>query len=116
MRLKARIPRKKIQSLLRNLKTYDPERVILFGSSASGSADRYSDLDIVVIKETSKRFVERLREVAVLLPDTFDVDTFVYTPEEWERMIQAGNPIASRVLKEGVTIYERTEARGRKVA
>ena len=30
------------------LKSYDPERIILFGSRARGEADEYSDYDLIV--------------------------------------------------------------------
>ena len=46
------------------LDQYGPiEKIILFGSAARGDDDEYSDLDLILIKETSKRFVERLVEV-----------------------------------------------------
>lgn len=64
--------------------TYGPERIYLFGSWARGEADELSDIDLVVIKPTSTPFLERLREVARLLPSQIGaVDVFVYTPEEF---------------------------------
>ena len=40
---------------------YGPiETIILFGSYARGDTDEYSDLDLILVKETSKQFVERL--------------------------------------------------------
>ena len=46
--------------VLEQLKGYDPEKVILFGSATRGDTDEYSDIDLIVIKETDRRFVQRL--------------------------------------------------------
>jgi predicted nucleotidyltransferase len=98
---------RRVLAILEKLKAYSPKRVILFGSQATGEADEYSDTDLVVIKETPKRFLERLKEVDEILGMGLSgVDIFVYTPEEWERMIEWGNPLAQQVLKEGKVIYE----------
>ena len=90
------------------LKRYEPEKIIAFGSWVRGEADEYSDFDFVVIKRTSKRFLERLIEVARLIgKDIGKVDVFVYTPEEFRRMIQSQNPFIMQVLEEGVLVYEK---------
>lgn len=102
------IPPERVKDIVEALKAYDPEKVILFGSSARGDADRYSDIDLVVIKRTDKRFVERLVEAARYLDLPVSVDLFVYTPEEFEVMVENANPFIERVLSEGRIIYERS--------
>jgi predicted nucleotidyltransferase len=97
-----------LKRVLERLKEYQPEKIILFGSFARNETDEYSDLDFVLIKKTDKRFLERLIEVAKLIDnDLGEVDVFVYTPEEFERMIEWGNPFVERVLKEGRILYEK---------
>ena len=81
------------------------QKIILFGSWARGDQDEYSDLDLIVIKETSQRFVERLGAVPSL-PTKADV--FVYTPREWEMMQKNENPFAQSALESGKVIYEAT--------
>jgi predicted nucleotidyltransferase len=89
------------------IKKYEPEKIIVFGSYVRGDVDEYSDLDFVVIKKTDKRFLERLIEVAKLIDnDLGQVDVFVYTPEEFQRMIEWENPFIENVLKEGRVVYE----------
>jgi predicted nucleotidyltransferase len=98
----------RLKRVIECIKKYDPERIILFGSCARGEEDRYSDLDLVIIKRTDERFLERLVAVAKLLePELAEVDLFVYTPEEFQRMIEGGNRFVEQVLKDGKVIYEK---------
>jgi predicted nucleotidyltransferase len=96
----------RIEALVKALERYEPERVYLFGSAARGEADELSDLDVVVIKRTATPFLERLREIAKMLPvELGAVDVFVYTPEEFASMQGEGNAFAELIVKEGRLIY-----------
>ncbi|MDA2918336.1 nucleotidyltransferase domain-containing protein [Desulfobacterota bacterium AH_259_B03_O07] len=98
---------KNIERLVECLRLYNPDRIIIFGSYARGDADEYSDMDVVVIKDTEKRFLDRLIEVAKYLDnDLGKVDVFVYTSEEFNDMIRRRNPFVEKVLKEGRVIYQ----------
>lgn len=95
-----------LETLVRRLLSYDPERIILFGSRAREEADEYSDYDVILIKRTSLPFVERLQEVAPLLAGyERAVEVLVYTPEEFEQMQETGIGWIAR--QEGVILYER---------
>ena len=98
----------RFEKIVECIKRYEPEKIIAFGSYVRGEADEYSDFDFVVIKKTKKRFLERLIEVGKLIDrDLGKVDVFVYTPEEFRKMIEDGNPFIEQVLKEGVVVYEK---------
>jgi len=98
----------KVNQVIECLKRYNPEKVIIFGSYVRGEMDECSDLDFVVIKKTKRRFIERLIEVAKLIPnDLGKVDVFVYTPEEFKKMREGKNPFIGQVLKEGKLLYEK---------
>lgn len=99
----------RIKKIIECIKKYEPEKIILFGSYARGEIDEYSDIDLVVIKNTDKKFLERIIEVTKLIEknDSGHVDVFVYTPEEFQRMIDSGNPFIENVLKEGKIVYEK---------
>ena len=55
----------------------------LVGSFARGDVGLTSDLDIVIVQETRKRFLDRAEEWAAILQPRCAIDLFVYTPEEF---------------------------------
>ena len=104
-----------IERVVKDLMGYYPEKIILFGSAARGDTDEYSDIDLIVVKETDQRFVQRLVDVTSFLPLDLSIDVFVYTPQELQRMIQAGNPFIEQALKDGIVLYETASGDGSKV-
>jgi predicted nucleotidyltransferase len=80
-------------------------RVILFGSLARGAPGPRSDLDLISVQGTGKRFMDRLDEFYRLLTPRVAMDILVYTPAEWAEMT-ATRPFLRRAQQEGVTLYE----------
>jgi predicted nucleotidyltransferase len=95
-----------IERIISCLTLYNPERIILFGSVARGDTDEYSDVDLIVIKNTDQRFVQRLIDVTRYLPRDITVDVLVYTPDEIKAMTEEGNPFIFKALAEGKVLYE----------
>ena len=88
-------------------KRYHPEKVILFGSFASGNVKQWSDLDLIVIKETQKRFLDRIEEVLHFLHPRVGADILVYTPQEYVRLCATRQFFKEEIAKKGKIIYER---------
>ena len=105
-----------INRVVKELLDYEPERIILFGSAAWGDTDQYSDIDLIIIKKTDKRFVQRLVEPGSFVPIDLSVDLFVYTPEEFQSMIDNENPFIEQALKDGKIVYEKTPGNGSPLA
>lgn len=76
--------------------------VLLFGSLARGDASDHSDIDLIVVKETEKRFLDRLDEFYDDAREAMDI--LVYTPQEFEYM--KVRPFVKRALQEGKILYE----------
>jgi predicted nucleotidyltransferase len=89
------------------IKEYDPLKIVLFGSLATGNIHEYSDIDLVVIKNSQKGFYERLKEVGLLVMSRRGADILVYTPEEFEGL---SSFFQEEVLKNSTVLYERKNA------
>ena len=90
---------------------YGPERIILFGSRIWGGADADSDLDVLVIKESDQREIERIRDVSRLLrPRPLPLDILVKTPEEIRERLAMGDGFIKEILDKGRVAYERETA------
>lgn len=85
----------------------DPEKIIIFGSLASGDIHAWSDIDLVIVEETEQPFLQRSRSVRRLLRPTVGTDILVYTPDEFEQMGQDRPFVQDEILAKGVVIYER---------
>ncbi len=81
-----------IELLRKKLKHHDLINAWLTGSCATGNAGPWSDIDVVIIKETDLPFPERCREFQDLLEFGIPVDVFVYTPEEASAMNASPTP------------------------
>ncbi len=89
---------------------YAPDKVILFGSCGRGDFSEDSDIDLLIVKETSKRPLDRMREVYELVysPDHYlALDPLVYTPKELSRRLALGDFFIHEVMQEGRVLYER---------
>lgn len=90
---------------------YQPEKIILFGSMANADVGEWSDLDLVIIKDTPLPFLERLVQVALLCQARVGVDYLVYTPSEFAQMIADKNPfVVNEIVRKGKVLYERQPA------
>jgi predicted nucleotidyltransferase len=95
------------KAIVFSYKKLNTVKIILFGSWCRGEEDKYSDVDIIIIYETKKRFLDRLEELYLMwdIPIAFDI--LAYTPEEFSRMLKEKNSFIERINKEGEIIYER---------
>jgi predicted nucleotidyltransferase len=85
----------------------DPERVIVFGSLATGHVRAWSDIDLVIVERTNLPFLQRLRQVRKLIRPKVGTDILVYTPEEFEQLRQERPFFREEILAKGMVIYER---------
>lgn len=97
--------KRKVSAIVNQLKAYNPEKVILFGSYAHGNPGKDSDIDLVLIKKTGDPFNQRLKKVHLLLKTKTPVDVFVFTPDEFARGIKT-NPFIKEVAEYGKIVYE----------
>lgn len=91
--------------IIHTFKSFNPQKIILFGSVAREEADRFSDIDIIVVYQTQKRFLDRLEELYRHWNIDRAVDILAYTPEEYEVLMKE-NDFVREAVKKGRVIYE----------
>ncbi|GIV67215.1 nucleotidyltransferase domain-containing protein [Caldilinea sp.] len=100
-----------LQRILTQLRRMpEVERVILFGSYAAGRKDLFTDLDLLVVMESSEDFLTRMARLRRDLNVGVDLDLLVYTPEEFTQMQDRG--FLRQILATGQVLYERERAAG----
>ena len=98
-----------VQRVVHRLRArYQPLQIILFGSYAYGRPHKDSDLDLLIVKETEKPFLQRLFEVRRLMSpllDGYPFDPIVMTPRELKRRLQRGDQFFQEIVQKGKLLY-----------
>jgi predicted nucleotidyltransferase len=88
----------------------NPVKIILFGSYGYGAPTADSDVDLLVIMETTGRPAERYLAVSRLLrPRPFPLDILVKTPAEVAQALEKGDFFIGEIMARGQTLYERPD-------
>jgi len=83
-----------------------PERIVLFGSWAWGEPDPDSDVDLLIVKDSPQPRRERQRDLRrKLYPPGLPLDLLVYTPQEVDERLNAGDFFIRNVLTKGKILY-----------
>lgn len=86
---------------------YGIKKAILFGSFALGRQTIKSDVDLVLIQDTDKRYFDRFEGILRDLYEAIrgrDIEVFIYTPEELDRI--SHRKFIQKILRDGQVIYE----------
>jgi len=87
---------------------YRPERIILFGSYAYGQPTEDSDIDLLIIKETTERPIDRrlaVRRMAYDPQRRMAFSLLVLTPAELSRRLQMGDAFIKEIIARGQVLY-----------
>jgi len=87
---------------------YSPQKIILFGSYLSDSPHSDSDIDLLIIKDTNERFIDRWVAVRKILSDPnrkVAIDTFVLSPLEVSERLNRGDQFLADIIKRGKVLY-----------
>ena len=93
-----------VEVLKRN---FDPEKILLFGSLADGNIHEWSDIDLVIVKKTGKRPLDRILEASRLINPTIGIDLFIYTPEEFDTSVKEKFSFLTTIARKGKVLYEK---------
>ncbi len=107
-----RVTARQIDSVaLRIVRRFQPEKIILFGSYAYGHPTLDSDVDLLVIMDTSLRPREqRLQISRALSPHPFPMDIVVRTPQDLSARLAGGDDFLRQIMRRGKVLYDRPRA------
>ena len=104
---------KKMQKLIDEIvdkivQEYNPKKIILFGSYAYGKPTADSDIDLLIIKNTDKRPLDRWLEVKKILRNpqrSISISPLVYTEKEIEHRLFIKDFFLEEIFQKGKTLY-----------
>lgn len=98
---------KEIVSKIAN--NFNPDKIILFGSYAKNNQDKGSDLDLLIIRDTTLPAYKRAIDIRLSLIGTkVPIDILVYTNSEFEQEKNDKYSFLYSALKNSKVLYERT--------
>jgi predicted nucleotidyltransferase len=110
MLMASRVDKETYSEIVRRIcETANPQKIVLFGSRARGDHRPDSDIDLLIIKESSLPRHRRAIPLYSALADLqlgVDTELIVYTPAEVEEWRGAGAALVTTALREGTVLYE----------
>lgn len=80
-----------------------PEKLIVFGSRAKGTAKPWSDIDVCVVSPTfgNDRFSERVSLIHIRNDQTLDIEPHPYHPSD---LLDKWDPLAHEIRTHGIKV------------
>jgi uncharacterized protein len=85
---------------------FRPDKIILFGSYATGHPTADSDVDLLVILPEAEQPVEAAARIRMALRTTFPLDVLVRTPDRIRERLAKGDDFIQDILAKGTVLYE----------
>lgn len=93
------------------VKDYKPDKIILFGSRVWGKPNKWSDYDLLVVKngdrktksDRTERLIRTVRRNKIRAP----LDIFVYNKKELNSVLNTGNQLFNDIVTQGKKVYEK---------
>ena len=96
-------------NIIRTLRPFRPEKVILFGSHAYGTPCNNSDIDLLIIKSITTSKVRdlriQIRKALRGIPETKEFDIIVDSQERIGKRIEIGDLFLKEITEKGEIIY-----------
>jgi predicted nucleotidyltransferase len=98
---------KDIQALADSIiKQFKPERIILFGSYAAGTAGPDSDVDLLVVLPFEGKTWKMASTIRSHTRPSFPMDLLVRTPQQLRQRLSMNDVFLRDITQKGKTLYE----------
>lgn len=97
-----------IETIVKKIADIIPvKKIILFGSFAYGNPTEYSDIDICVISDDTRRKIEILHEIRKKIRGVkYPVDILVYNSDEFSKRSDSITSMERQISQKGIVLYE----------
>lgn len=85
---------------------FHPQRVVLFGSHASGTPGEDSDVDLLVVIPFEGKPPAKSVEIRLKINPPFPVDLLVRTPQAVQKRLEMGDQFMRDIIESGKVLYE----------
>jgi uncharacterized protein len=96
-------------NIIRMLKPFEPEKVILFGSHAYGRPGINSDIDLLIVKTIASSKIRdlriQIRKALREIAETKEFDIIVDSQERIGKRIEIGDLFLKEITEKGKIIY-----------
>ena len=106
------IQREKIKKIIKKvlekiIQDYQPTKIILFGSYAYGHPSSTSDIDLLIIKDSHQRRIDRFCEVRRIIRDIkgISIQPLVFTKKELRERLKIGDEFIKEIWRRGQILY-----------
>ncbi len=89
---------------------FAPERIILFGSHAYGTATADSDVDLLVVMPYIGKSRHAASEIRSRTRPAFPLDLLVRSPDQMRERLALGDSFIREVVERGKVLYESAHA------
>lgn len=83
-----------------------PQKIILFGSYAHGTATLDSDVDLLVMMDTEEKPLHVVAKISAAIDHPFPLDIIVFRPSDWNASLKRKGTFATEVMAQGIVLYE----------
>ena len=109
--IRDRIPAEVIEEITQRIvEQFKPQKIILFGSYANGTHRPESDIDLMVVMDTSIKEIQQAQQIRKYLNPLFGIDLVVHTPAKLARRLEMGDSFLQDIVSKGKTLYESPHA------
>ena len=97
--------KKEISKITKRLiQFYKPQKIVIFGSSATGKTT--GDIDMLIVKKTKENFFNRMYKVKCIANSDKQFDPIVLTPKEVRERLNLGDFFIKDILTKGKLLYK----------
>ncbi len=97
---------REVAHIVAQLREMGAQKVVLFGSAATGNVNPFSDLDFLVVMPGEQGFAYWSRRLYAEIDRHVAVDFFPYSEQEFQEM-QRSSRLVRHALRTGKVVYER---------